>query len=91
MIKEIDADLCEYEIDTAATEALRTDMRAKRKTWARMEPAEVSRLYKAGEIDALDAVRRYAVILDWESGEVLPKTTEQFRESYEKRTVAHWD
>jgi N-methylhydantoinase B len=90
VIKEVDADLCEYEIDTAATEALRADMRAKRKGWARMEPAEVSRLYKAGEIDALDAVRRYAVILDWESGEVLPKTTEQFRESYEKRTVAHW-
>jgi N-methylhydantoinase B len=90
VIKEIDADLCEYEIDTAATEALRTDMRGKRKGWARMDPAEVSRLYKAGEIDALDAVRRYAVILDWESGEFLPKTTEQFRESYEKRTVAHW-
>lgn len=90
VIKEVDADLCEYEIDTAATEALRADMRSKRKTWARMDPAEVSRLYKAGEIDALDAVRRYAVILDWESGEVLPKTTEQFRESYEKRTVAHW-
>jgi N-methylhydantoinase B len=90
VIREIDADLCDYEIDTAATEALRTDMRMKRKGWARMDPAEVSRLYKAGEIDALDAVRRYAVILDWESGEVLPKTTEQFRESYEKRTVAHW-
>ncbi len=90
VIKEIDADLCEYEIDMAATEALRADMRVKRKGWARMEPSEVSRLYKAGEIDALDAVRRYAVILDWESGEVLPKTTEQFRESYEKRTVAHW-
>lgn len=90
VIKEVDADLCEYEIDAAATEALRADMRAKRKTWARMDPAEVSRLYKAGEIDALDAVRRFAVILDWESGEVLPKTTEQFRESYEKRTVAHW-
>lgn len=90
VIKEIDADLCEYEIDTAATEVLRAEMRGKRKGWARMDPAEVSRLYKAGDIDALDAVRRYAVILDWESGEVLPKTTEQFRESYEKRTVAHW-
>jgi len=90
VIKEVDPDLCEYEIDVAATEALRADMRSKRKGWARMDPAEVSRLYKAGEIDALDAVRRYAVILDWESGEVLPKTTEQFRESYEKRTVAHW-
>ncbi|SOC82128.1 N-methylhydantoinase B [Ensifer adhaerens] len=90
VIKEVDADLCEYEIDVAATEALRADMRSKRTGWARMDPAEVSRLYKAGEIDALDAVRRYAVILDWESGEVLPKTTEQFRDSYEKRTVSHW-
>ena len=37
-----------------------------------------------------DAVRRFAVILDWESGEVLEKTTAQFRESFEKRSVAHW-
>jgi N-methylhydantoinase B len=30
------------------------------------------------------------VILDWETGELLPKTTAQFRESFEKRTVGHW-
>jgi N-methylhydantoinase B len=90
VIKEVDPDICEYEIDTAATEELRADMRSQRTGWARIEPDEVSRRYKAGEIDALDAVRRYAVILDWESGSVLPKTTAQFRESYEKRTVAHW-
>ncbi|MBD0415279.1 hydantoinase B/oxoprolinase family protein [Oryzicola mucosus] len=91
VIREIDRDLCQYEIDADATEACRADIRAKRKDWARTDPGEVARRYKSGEIDSLDAVRHYAVILDWETGEVLPKTTEQFRESFEKRTVAHWD
>lgn len=90
VIREIDADLCEYAVDEDATAALRADIRAKRKDWARMDPAEVAALYRKGEIDALDAVRRYAVILDWETGEALEKTTAQFRESFEKRTVAHW-
>ncbi|TIU10083.1 MAG: hypothetical protein E5W40_13645, partial [Mesorhizobium sp.] len=61
-----------------------------RKDWARMDPEEVARKYRSGEIDTLDAVRHYAVILDWETGELLPKTTAQFRESFEKRTVSHW-
>ncbi len=90
VIREIDRDLCQYEIDEAATEACRAEIRATRKDRARMDPEEVARRYRAGEIDSLDAVRHYAVILDWETGEVLPKTTTQFRESYEKRTVAHW-
>lgn len=90
VIRAVDPDLCQYEIDLAATEKARAEIRAKRKDWARTDPAEVSRLYKSGEINALDVVRRYAVILDWESGKVLPKTTEQFRESYEKRTLSHW-
>lgn len=91
VILEIDRDLCQYEIDAAATEACRADIRATRKDRARMDPAEVARKYQSGEINTLDAVRHYAVILDWETGEVLPKTTAQFRESFEKRTVAHWD
>jgi len=90
VIKEIDADLCEYEIDRAATGTLRANLRSNRVAWARMAPEEVSDLYKKGEIDVLDVVRRHAVILDWETGDVLLKTTEQFRESFEKRTVAHW-
>ncbi|MGR3780408.1 MAG: hydantoinase B/oxoprolinase family protein [Albimonas sp.] len=89
-IKEIDADLCEYEIDAAATEKLRAEIRASRVGWARTDPAEVAARYRAGEIDAMDALRRYAVILDWNTGELLPKSTAQFRESFEKRTVAHW-
>ena len=38
----------------------------------------------------MDAVRKYAVILDWGSGELMSKSTEQFRESFEKRSVSHW-
>lgn len=90
VIREIDADLCEYELDKEKTDTARSDIRANRIGWARMAPEEVSKLYKSGEIDSMDAVRRYAVILDWESGEVLPKTTAQFRESFEKRTLSHW-
>jgi N-methylhydantoinase B len=90
VLKVIDRDLCAYEIDTAATSAARAEIRGNRKQWARMDPEAVSVRYKAGEINSLDAVRRFAVILDWESGDVLAKTTAQFRESFEKRSVAHW-
>jgi N-methylhydantoinase B len=90
VIKEVDADLCEYEIDIAATEKLRAEIRAERLNWARLDPQKVSELYKSGEIDSLDAVRRYAVILEWETGDLLPKTTAQFRETFERRSVAHW-
>ncbi|KAA3509531.1 hydantoinase B/oxoprolinase family protein [Agrobacterium rosae] len=90
VVKTIDRDLCQYEIDVPGTEAARSEIRAKRKEWARMDPHAVSARYKAGEINSLDAVRRFAVILDWESGDVLEKTTAQFRESFEKRSVAHW-
>ena len=46
--------------------------------------------YRAGEINALDAVRRYAVILDWGNGELLPNSTEQFREQFRIRSLEHW-
>ncbi|MEM7442828.1 MAG: hydantoinase B/oxoprolinase family protein [Pseudomonadota bacterium] len=90
VIKPIDPDILEYEIDQVATDAARAEIRANRKDWARMDPEAVAKMYKDGEINDMDAVRRYAVILDWETGEVLPKSTEQFRESFEKRSVAHW-
>lgn len=90
VLKELDADLCEFEVDLSATEKLRGEIRAKRKQWARMPAEDVAILYRKGEIDSLDAVRRYATILDWETGELLEKTTAQFRESFERRTVSHW-
>ena len=90
VIEAVDPDMLDYRIDVAATEAARTDIRQNRKAWARTDPAKVSELYRAGEIDQLDAVRRYAVILDWGTGELMPKSTDQFRESFERRAVAHW-
>jgi N-methylhydantoinase B len=90
VVRAIDADLCEYEIDHAATERERAALRRDRKGWLAEDPELVARKYRAGEIDALDAVRRYAVILDWGSGELLPKSTAQFREQFEKRSAAFW-
>lgn len=55
-----------------------------------MDPEIVSNMYRKGEIDEMDAVRKYAVILDWGTGELMPNSTRQFRESFEKRSVAHW-
>lgn len=90
VIKVIDADMLEYEIDEAATEKARAHIRENRVGWARMDPEIVSRMYQKGEIDEMDAVRKYAVILDWGTGELMPNSTKQFRESFEKRSVAHW-
>lgn len=85
-----DADMLDYEIDEAATEAARAEIRAHRVQWARMDPMKVSQMYKDGDINQLDAVRRYAVILDWGTGELMPNSTAQFRETFERRSVAHW-
>ncbi len=46
--------------------------------------------YAAGEIDILDCVRQHGVILNWGTGELLPRTTEQFRATFARRAVAHW-
>ncbi|MFD1752966.1 hypothetical protein ACFSDD_27330 [Salipiger marinus] len=73
VIKEIDADLCEYEVDEAETEKLRAHIRENRVAWARIDPEKVAEMYRKGEIDAMDAVRRYAVILDWETASRCPR------------------
>lgn len=90
VVKVIDADMLEYEVDDAATEKARAHIRKNRVDWARMDPAKVSQMYQNSEINEMDAVRKYAVILDWGTGELMPKSTAQFRESFEKRSVAHW-
>lgn len=90
VLRLLDADLKDYEIDMAATELARATIRANRIGWARENPEDVARRYREGEIDMLDAVRRYAVILDWGTGELLEKSTTQFREMFETRTVAFW-
>ena len=50
----------------------------------------MARRYREGELDVLDLVRRYGVIVDWGTGELFPKTTEQFRAMLRRRAVEHW-
>jgi N-methylhydantoinase B len=90
VVQIVDAELCEYEVDKAATDALRTEIRAERIAKVRLDPEVVAQRYRGGEIDALDAIRQHAVILDWGSGVLLTESTRQFREVFERRSVAKW-
>lgn len=92
VIRAVDPEICHYEVDHAATEALRRDERARRKVRYDRPAEDVRRAYRAGEIDALDLVRHYGVILDFthEDEPVLEISTRQFRETLKKRSLAHW-
>jgi N-methylhydantoinase B len=86
----VDAEICAYAVDESATKATREAIRRQRSRWLATEPEEVAAGYRAGEIDRLDVVRRYAVVLDWDTGALLPVSTGQFREMFHKRTAAAW-
>jgi N-methylhydantoinase B len=90
VIREIDADLSEYEVDHEATVAARTTQAAARRGWLEEDAESVAERYRAGELDVLDLVRHYGVILDWGSGELLPKTTVTFRAMLQRRSASHW-
>jgi N-methylhydantoinase B len=90
VIREIDADLSEYEVDREATAAARTRMAAARRGWLEEDAESVAERYRAGELDVLDLVRHYGVILDWGTGELLPKTTVTFRAMLQRRSASHW-
>jgi N-methylhydantoinase B len=90
-VREVDAELDEYALDLDATAWERERIRSQRRGWLEEDPAGVAARYRAGELGVLDLVRHYGVILDWGTGELLPKTTEQFRAMLRRRTVPHWD
>ncbi|MGN8546884.1 hypothetical protein ACQPTN_19535 [Bradyrhizobium sp. 13971] len=90
VVHTIDAELCNYEVDKVATEALRAKIRSERVANVRLDPELVAQRYRSGAIDALDAIRKHAVILDWGTGALLPESTRQFREVFERRSVATW-
>jgi N-methylhydantoinase B len=90
VIEEIDPDICAYEIDHDATEETRTHIRDHREEWLEADPEAVLERYEDGELDQLDLIRRYGVILDWANDELLEETTEQFREMLQKRSASEW-
>lgn len=90
IIREVDRELDQFEVDEAASTQLRQQIRADRPGWLSADPAVVAEKYRAGEIDMLDVIRRHGVILDWGTGELFPETTSEFRKSMEKRSSSHW-
>ena len=77
-------------MDEAATAAARARIRGARVGWLAVDAEAVAARYRAGELDAMDCVRRYGVILDWGSGALFPHTTETFRAMLHRRAVPHW-
>ncbi|WP_428538889.1 hydantoinase B/oxoprolinase family protein [Rhodopila sp.] len=91
VIRAVDAELAEYEVDEAATEARRGEIRTGRHGWLASDPEAIAARFRAGELDAMDVIRQYGVVLDWDSGALLPKSTEQFRDMMQRRSAAFWD
>ncbi|USK60307.1 hydantoinase B/oxoprolinase family protein [Peribacillus asahii] len=90
VIKEIDRDLDLFEIDYEATKREREFIRNNRKKWLELDPIIVEKQFQNGEIDKLDVIRRFGVIIDYATNTVLLKSTEQFRQSLRKRSLAYW-
>jgi hypothetical protein len=73
VVREMDAELAEWEVDEEATEEERKKIRENRIGWLEADAEELARRYRDGEIGALELIRRHGVILDWGTGELLPK------------------
>lgn len=90
VITAIDPEVDDYQVDYEATQAAREHIRANRAQWLNEDPAVVAHRYQSGEITVHDVLRRHGVILDWGTGELLKQSTEQYRESMQRRSADHW-
>jgi N-methylhydantoinase B len=91
VVREVDAELAEWEVDEEATKAERTTIRKERTTWLREDPEGIAERYREGDLGTLEVIRRYGVILDWGTGELLPKTTVGFRAMLGRRSTSYWE
>jgi len=85
VVEAIDPELDDYRIDQAATDQLRTELRAARGGWLDAPAEAVAEQLTSGAIDVLTAIRRHGVICDWNDNTLLPRTTEQYREAAKAR------
>ena len=90
VLRELNADLGQYEIDLEETASDRDRIREARPRWLAADAEDVASRFRAGELTVHDLVRQYGVILDWGSGELLPETTKQFRAMLRRRAATHW-
>ena len=79
VVEPIDPEIDEWRIDLPATERERAHIRAERGSWLDEDAEQVAQRLRKAEITISDAIRRYGVICDWDTGELLPRSTEQFR------------
>ena len=91
MIRAVDAELSRVRGRRRGHRArARAHPRPSAHGWLREDAEAVAARYRGGELDVLDVIRRHGVILDWGTGELLPRTTEQFRAMLERRAARHW-
>ena len=57
VVREVDAELAEYEVDAEATAAERERIRSERRGWLEEDPEVVARRYRDGVLDQLDVIR----------------------------------
>lgn len=91
VIDAVDPEIDHFVVDEGNTRQLRKSIRKSRRDWLNTDPAEIAERYRSGELDMLDLIRRYGVIVDWGTGELLPTTTTQFRELLRNRAAQHWN
>jgi N-methylhydantoinase B len=81
----VDLVALEAAVDEPATAALRREIAAQRDGWLNEDPASVATRLRAGELDLLDTIRRYGVVIDRHTGAALPRSTEQLRAAIARR------
>ncbi len=89
VVNEINAVLCQYEIDAKGTSELRASIRRSRIKRIGENPDKVIEMFRRGEIDLTDCVRLYGVIIDSKTGAVLRDTTRIYRELI-TRSTSKW-
>ncbi|WP_311946877.1 hydantoinase B/oxoprolinase family protein [Halomonas piscis] len=90
VIKVNDPDIDDYEIDDERTAKAREWILAQRHAWLQSPPEDVASQYRDGKLGVLDVIRRYGVVLDWGTGELLATSTQQYRDSLRRRSSDHW-
>jgi len=83
-------DMDDYVIDAEGTLKAREWIRTHRHEWLESPPENVASQYRDGTLHMLDVIRRFGVVLDWGTGELLTKTTQQYRESMRRRSSDYW-
>jgi N-methylhydantoinase B len=86
-----DPELDDYALDLEGTSQERQRIREARRDWLEEDPQAVASRFTAGELDAVDCVRQYGVILNWGTGELLAHTTDQFRAMLQRRAASFWE